>query len=78
MQKTLCLSSTLKKSHEIEISVKNKRTTIPVFVSDRHRGICKYIRNSHPAIKHFFDQWHVIKGIVKKCSKQAKKRDVKR
>ena len=51
--------------------------TIPVFVSDCHRGICKYIRNSHPAIKHFFDQWHVIKGIVKRCSKQARKRGVK-
>ena len=35
-------------------------------MSECHRGICKYIRNSHPAIKHFFDQWHVIKGIVKK------------
>ena len=29
--------------------------TIPVFVSDRHQGIGKYIRNSHPAIKHLFD-----------------------
>ena len=51
--------------------------TIPVFVSDLHGGICKYIRNSHPAIKHFFDQWHVVKGIVKKCSKEARKRVVK-
>jgi hypothetical protein len=51
--------------------------TIPVFVTDRHKGICKYIRDSHPAIKHFFDQWHVIKGIVKKMLKASKERDVK-
>ncbi len=52
--------------------------TIPVFVSDRHKGICKYIRNSHPAIKHFFDQWHVIKGIVKKMLKASKEKGCER
>ena len=45
-----------------------------MFVSDRHKGICKYIRHSHPAIKHFFDQWHVIKGIVKKMLKAFKEK----
>ena len=48
--------------------------TIPVFVSDRHKGIVKYIRESHPAIKHFFDQWHVAKGIVKKMLAASKEK----
>ncbi|XP_028394430.1 uncharacterized protein LOC114518617 [Dendronephthya gigantea] len=38
--------------------------TIPV-ISDQHKGIVKYIRDTHPVIKHFFDQWHVAKGLVK-------------
>ena len=50
---------------------------IPVFVSDRHKGIVKYIQESHPAIKHFFDQWHVAKGLVKKCLLPVKRKAVK-
>ena len=51
---------------------------IPVFVSDRHKGIIKYIRKSHPAIKHFFDQWHVAKGLVKKMLVASKEKGYER
>jgi len=36
--------------------------TVKVFVSDRHRGIAKRIRECHPTVTHFFDQWRVAKG----------------
>ena len=39
---------------------------IKVFVSDRHRGIAKWIRENQPSVDHYFDQWHVAKGLVKK------------
>ena len=38
---------------------------IKVFVSDRHRGIPKWIRQHQPTVQHYFDQWHVAKGLVK-------------
>ena len=51
---------------------------IPVFVSDRHRGIAKWIRESHPTITHYFDQWHIAKSVVKKMLAVSKKKGCKR
>lgn len=48
--------------------------TIPIFISDRHRGVAKWIRESHPAVKHFFDQWHIAKSIVKKMLAASKEK----
>lgn len=45
---------------------------IKVFVSDRHRGIAKWIREKQPTVKHYFDQWHVAKGLVKKLLAASK------
>lgn len=45
---------------------------IKVFVSDRHRGIAKWIREHQPTVKHYFDQWHVAKGLVKKLLAASK------
>ena len=45
---------------------------IPVFISDRHCGVAKWIRESHPTIEHFFDQWHIAKSIVKKMLAASK------
>ena len=47
---------------------------IPVFISDRHRGIAKWIRESHPTIQHFFDQWHIAKSVVKKMLAASKEK----
>lgn len=52
--------------------------SIPIFVSDRHRGVAKWIRESHPTVQHFFDQWHIAKGVVKKCWLRVRRRDVSR
>ena len=42
---------------------------ITVFVSDRHRGIAKWIRENQPKTSHFYDIWHVAKSILKKSAK---------
>ena len=45
--------------------------SIPVFVSDRHRGIAKWIQSVHPNTAHFFDIWHVAMAISKKMLKAS-------
>ena len=40
--------------------------TISVFISDCHRGIAKWIRESQPEIKHYHDLWHICKSLTKK------------
>ena len=54
------------------ISVTKVGLAIKVFVSDRHRGIAKWIREHQPTVKHYFDQWHVAKGLVKKLLAASK------
>ena len=36
---------------------------IAVFVSDRHKSIAKWIRETQPQTKHFYDIWHVARSI---------------
>lgn len=36
--------------------------TVQVLVTDRHKQINKWLRESHPAITHYYDVWHVAKG----------------
>ena len=38
--------------------------TIGVIVTDRHRQINKWLRENHPDIIHYYDTWHVAKGII--------------
>ena len=34
------------------------------FITDRHKQNEKYLRETHPTIKHWFDIWHVAKGML--------------
>ena len=43
--------------------MKDKGLAIEVLVIDRHKQIAKWIREKHPEIKHYFDVWHVAKGM---------------
>ena len=36
---------------------------VDILVTDRHRQIAKWIREEHQEIKHYYDVWHVAKGI---------------
>jgi hypothetical protein len=33
-------------------------------VTDRHSMVKKYMRDEHPDKKHYFDVWHIAKGIL--------------
>ena len=46
--------------------IKDNNLNISIFVSDRHRTIAKWIRECEPQTTHFYDLWHVCKGISKK------------
>ncbi|XP_034033599.1 uncharacterized protein LOC117516843 [Thalassophryne amazonica] len=48
---------------------------VGTLVTDRHVGINKMVREEYPGIWHFFDIWHVAKGIKKKLYNLSKLRD---
>ena len=45
-----------------------------MFISDRHRSIAKWIRESCVDTYHFFDIWHVARSITKKLLKGSKEK----
>ena len=54
--------------------IRNCGLSVPVFISDRHRGIAKWIRCHQKQTQHFFDIWHIAKSIVKKVLKASKEK----
>jgi solute carrier family 8 (sodium/calcium exchanger) len=49
-------------------------TKISKFISDRHRGIAKWIRTCHPAVKNYYDIWHIAIAVIKKMLKTSKEK----
>uniref|UniRef100_A0A8C1U4M5 Uncharacterized protein n=1 Tax=Cyprinus carpio TaxID=7962 RepID=A0A8C1U4M5_CYPCA len=47
---------------------------VGAIVTDRHPSIQKYLREQRPDIKHYFDTWHVSKGLAKKIDALGKER----
>ena len=47
---------------------------IPIFISDHHKGIEKWIRTSEKETQHFNDLWHVYKGLSKKILNASKEK----
>ena len=45
---------------------------IETFITDRHRGIAKWIRTTHKHTLHLFDVWHVARTVSKKVLKLSK------
>ena len=41
----------------------DKQLQIAEIVTDRHSSVKKYMREERPSIQHWFDVWHVAKGI---------------
>ena len=39
--------------------------TVETLVTDRHKQINKWLRETHDSIAHYFDIWHVAKGSSK-------------
>ena len=51
---------------------------LPVFISDRHRGIAKWIRENKPDTSYFYDIWHVARSIQKDLLKLSKEKGCKK
>ena len=51
---------------------------IEVFISDHHRGIAKWIRESQAGCLHFFDIWHVVRSTGKAMLKLGKEKGCER
>ncbi len=48
---------------------------IKTFISDRHRGVAKWLREDpETSVNHFYDIWHVARTVVKKLEKAGKKK----
>eukprot|EP00112_Aurelia_sp_Birch-Aquarium-sp1_P020123 Seg5111.1 transcript_id=Seg5111.1/GoldUCD/mRNA.D3Y31 product="hypothetical protein" protein_id=Seg5111.1/GoldUCD/D3Y31 len=45
---------------------------IDTFISDRHKSIAKWIRESQLSTQHYHDLWHVLKGLHKKLLEASK------
>ncbi|XP_067029941.1 uncharacterized protein [Acropora muricata] len=54
--------------------LKSVGLSISVFISDRHRGIAKWIRECQPSCAHFFDIWHIARSIGKAMIKLSKEK----
>jgi len=48
--------------------------TISVFISDRHRGIAKWIRETCRQTTHYYDIWHVARSVTKKLLSASKEK----
>ena len=48
--------------------------TITVFISDRHRGIAKWIREVCVKTTHYYDIWHVARSVTKKLLHASKEK----
>ncbi len=55
--------------------IENSDLQVKTFVSGRHAGIAKWLRNSHPTTKHYLDLWHVLRNLSKKLIKASKEKD---
>lgn len=48
--------------------------SIKKFISDRHAGIAKWVRETQHGTKHFFDIWHVARTVTKKLMQAGKEK----
>jgi len=37
---------------------------VGTIITDRHKQIAKYLRETHPNITHQYDVWHIAKGGI--------------
>ena len=52
--------------------LKTSGLKIETFISDRHRGIAKWIRIKEKGTTHFYDIWHIAKSVIKMVLKASK------
>ena len=42
----------------------NKKLSVGLFVTDRHKQVDRWMRDEMPNTDHRFDVWHVAKGVL--------------
>ena len=52
--------------------LKESGLKMEVFISDRYKGIAKWIRTKEKETKHYNDIWHVNKSVNKQLRKAGK------
>ena len=57
--------------------LKKSGLKIETFISDRRRGIGKWIRTSEKETVHYYDIWYIAKSIVKMVVKAGKDKALK-
>ena len=58
--------------------LKSAGVAIKVFISDRHRGIARWIRECQVGCSDFFDVWHVARSISKAMLQLGKEKGCER
>jgi len=48
--------------------------SVDAIITDRHPQVQKYLRENKPSISHYYDVWHVAKGLSKKLESLGKER----
>ena len=48
---------------------------VDIFISDRHKGMAKWIRDAKKSTKHYNDMWHANKSFVTLLRQAGKERD---
>ncbi|KAG0419115.1 hypothetical protein HPB47_004353 [Ixodes persulcatus] len=54
---------------------REKELSVQSLTTDRHRCIAKHMREKEPAVRHYFDVWHVSRSVKKGLSSASKSRD---
>lgn len=57
-----------------EAITNKEQLQINTFVSDRHRGVAKWMRTMHRGTTHYYNIWHQAKSIVRKVLKTSKEK----
>ena len=47
----------------LDFLINDNQLQISHLVTDRHSAVKKFMREQHPDIQHWFDVWHVAKGL---------------
>ncbi|XP_069110215.1 uncharacterized protein, partial [Argopecten irradians] len=55
--------------------LKERGLSVGALVTDRHLQIQKWVRENMPTTDHYYDVWHVAKGLKKKLCSLAKEKD---
>ncbi|KAJ8301015.1 hypothetical protein KUTeg_022534 [Tegillarca granosa] len=50
----------------------NENVKVQEIVTDRHSQVKKFMKSDRPNIKHYFDVWHMAKGVNSKLEKKGK------